>query len=65
MVLATLFVTLPLVAGQLIPVLEEMDLSQEEAARSLGATDMQVPLSMPIGSCPSDRHVPFGLPLRR
>jgi len=41
MVLATLFVTLPLVAGQLIPVLEEMDLSQEEAARSLGATDMQ------------------------
>lgn len=42
MALATMFVTLPFVVRELIPVLERMDLSQEEAARTLGANDFQV-----------------------
>lgn len=42
MALATLFVTLPFVVRELIPVLEAMDLSEEEAARTLGASDWQV-----------------------
>jgi len=42
MALATMFVTLPFVVRELIPILETMDLSQEEAARSLGANDWQV-----------------------
>jgi len=42
MALATMFVTLPFVARELIPILETMDMSQEEAARSLGANDWQV-----------------------
>lgn len=42
MVLATLFVTLPFVVRELMPILENMDLSQEEAARCLGADDWQV-----------------------
>ena len=42
MVLATLFVTLPFVAKELIPLLEEADLSDEEAARSLGANEFEV-----------------------
>ena len=42
MALATLFVTLPFVVRELIPILEAMDLSEEEAARTLGANDWQV-----------------------
>lgn len=37
MALATLFVTLPFVVRELIPVLEELDAAEEEAAASLGA----------------------------
>jgi sulfate transport system permease protein len=42
MVLATIFVTLPFVAREVIPVLEEMGPEQEEAARTLGASDWQI-----------------------
>jgi ABC-type sulfate transport system permease subunit len=42
MLLATLFVTLPFIVRELIPTLEQMDLAQEEAARSLGANPLQV-----------------------
>lgn len=42
MLLATMFVTLPFVIRELIPILENMDLSEEEAARCLGANDWQV-----------------------
>jgi sulfate/thiosulfate transport system permease protein len=42
MVLATAFVTLPFVAREVIPVLEEIGMDQEEAARTLGASDLQV-----------------------
>lgn len=41
MVLATVFVSLPLVVRELVPVLEEDGLDQEHAARSLGANAMQ------------------------
>ena len=41
MVLATLFVTLPFVARQVVPVLREFGLEQEEAARTLGANEWQ------------------------
>lgn len=40
--LATLFVTMPFVAREVIPVLEEMDRSQEEAARAMGANEFEV-----------------------
>ena len=33
MALATLFVTLPFVVRELLPILEQMDLAEEEAAR--------------------------------
>lgn len=42
MALATLFVTLPFVVRELIPILETMDLAEEEAARTMGASDWQV-----------------------
>ena len=42
MALATLFVTLPFVVRELIPVLEQMDPAEEEAARTLGASDWEV-----------------------
>jgi sulfate transport system permease protein len=42
MVLATAFVTLPFVAREVIPVLEEVGSDQEEAARTLGAKDWQI-----------------------
>jgi sulfate/thiosulfate transport system permease protein len=42
MVLATAFVTIPFVAREVIPVLEEIGSEQEEAARTLGASDWQV-----------------------
>ena len=42
MVLATMFVTMPFVARELVPLLEEQDLSEEEAARTLGASDWEV-----------------------
>lgn len=41
MVLATLFVSMPFVAREVIPVLEEMGPEQEEAARTLGANGWQ------------------------
>ncbi|WP_375430935.1 sulfate ABC transporter permease [uncultured Friedmanniella sp.] len=40
-VLATCFVSLPLVVRELIPVLEEIGLEQEQAGRALGATAWQ------------------------
>ena len=42
MIIATAFVTLPFVAREVIPVLEEAGADQEEAARTLGANDWQV-----------------------
>jgi sulfate transport system permease protein len=42
MVLATAFVTIPFVAREVIPVLEEVGTDQEEAARTLGANDWEV-----------------------
>jgi sulfate/thiosulfate transport system permease protein len=42
MILATIFVTLPFVAREVIPVLEEIGAEQEEAARTLGANDWQI-----------------------
>lgn len=42
MVIATIFVTLPFVAREVLPVLEEIGIEQEEAARILGANDWQV-----------------------
>lgn len=41
MVLATAFVTLPFVAREVIPVLEEVGTDQEEAAKTLGAKDWE------------------------
>ena len=41
MVIATAFVTLPFVAREVIPVLEEIGTEQEEAAKTLGANDWQ------------------------
>lgn len=41
MVLATMFVSLPLVIRELVPVLEEIGVDQELAARSLGANALQ------------------------
>lgn len=42
MVIATAFVTLPFVAREVIPVLEEAGTDQEEAAKTLGANDWQI-----------------------
>ena len=42
MAIATAFVTLPFVAREVIPVLEEVGPEQEEAARTLGAKDWQI-----------------------
>lgn len=41
MVMATAFVSLPLVIREVVPVLEEVGTEQEQAARSLGANAMQ------------------------
>jgi sulfate transport system permease protein len=41
MALATAFVSMPFVAREVIPVLEEAGVDQEEAARTLGANDWQ------------------------
>jgi sulfate transport system permease protein len=41
MVLVTIFVTLPFVAREVIPVLEAIGPEEEEAARILGASDWQ------------------------
>jgi sulfate transport system permease protein len=41
MVLATAFVSLPLVVRELVPVLEEIGVEQEQAAHSLGASALQ------------------------
>lgn len=40
-VLALLFVTLPIVVRAVEPVLAELDIAEEEAARTLGASDLQ------------------------
>ncbi len=42
MILATAFVTMPFVAREVIPVLEEAGADQEQAARTLGASDWQI-----------------------
>ncbi|MBD1849575.1 sulfate ABC transporter permease subunit CysW [Leptolyngbya sp. FACHB-711] len=42
MILATSFVSLPFVAREVIPVLEEVGPEQEEAAKTLGAKDWQI-----------------------
>ncbi|MGI0479781.1 sulfate ABC transporter permease subunit CysW [Geminocystis sp. CENA526] len=42
MTLATIFVTFPFVAREVIPVLEEVGTEQEQSARTLGANDWQV-----------------------
>jgi sulfate transport system permease protein len=42
MVLATAFVSMPFVAREVIPVLEEFGKDQEEAAKTLGAKDWQI-----------------------
>lgn len=42
MVLASSFITLPFVAREVIPVLEEAGSDQEEAAKTLGANDWQI-----------------------
>jgi sulfate transport system permease protein len=42
MILASAFITLPFVAREVIPVLEEAGSEQEEAARTLGAKDIQI-----------------------
>jgi sulfate/thiosulfate transport system permease protein len=42
MVLATAFVSMPFVAREIIPVLEEAGQDQEEAAKTLGASDWQI-----------------------
>ncbi|HAZ47795.1 MAG TPA: sulfate ABC transporter permease subunit CysW [Cyanobacteria bacterium UBA11369] len=42
MVLATAFVSMPFVAREVIPVLEEIGSDQEEAAKTLGAKDWQI-----------------------
>ncbi|MBW4562534.1 MAG: sulfate ABC transporter permease subunit CysW [Mojavia pulchra JT2-VF2] len=42
MILATAFVSMPFVAREVIPVLEEFGSDQEEAARTLGANDWQI-----------------------
>ena len=41
MVLATIFVSLPFVVREVVPVLREIGIEQEEAARTLGATSLQ------------------------
>jgi sulfate transport system permease protein len=41
MVMATIFVSLPLVVRELVPVLEEIGMEQEQAAKSLGANARQ------------------------
>jgi sulfate transport system permease protein len=42
MVLATAFITMPFVAREVIPVLDEVGFDQEECARTLGANDWQI-----------------------
>ncbi len=42
MVIATIFVTMPFIAREVIPVLEEMGPEPEDAARTLGANDWQI-----------------------
>jgi sulfate transport system permease protein len=42
MVLVTAFVSMPFVAREVIPILEEFGKDQEEAARTLGANDWQI-----------------------
>lgn len=41
-VLATAFATLPFIAKEVIPILEEIGTEQEEAARTLGASEWQI-----------------------
>ncbi|MHC5861981.1 sulfate ABC transporter permease subunit CysW [Nostoc sp.] len=50
MVLATTFVSMPFVAREVIPVLEEFGKDQEEAARTLGAKDWQIFLRVTLPS---------------
>jgi sulfate/thiosulfate transport system permease protein len=50
MVLATAFVSMPFVAREVIPVLEEFGKDQEEAAKTLGANDWQIFLRVTLPS---------------
>ncbi|QMS92131.1 sulfate ABC transporter permease subunit CysW [Nostoc edaphicum CCNP1411] len=50
MLLATAFVSMPFVAREVIPVLEEFGKDQEEAARTLGAKDWQIFLRVTLPS---------------
>ena len=56
MALATLFVTMPFVARELIPILEAMDMAQEEAARTLGASDFEVRPALAQGMLSTGRR---------
>jgi sulfate transport system permease protein len=47
MVLATMFVCIPFVAREVIPVLREIGTEQEQAARTLGASNWQIFRSSP------------------
>jgi sulfate transport system permease protein len=42
MLFATIFVSMPFIAREVIPILDEMGTDQEEAARTLGASDWQI-----------------------
>ena len=48
MILATAFVSMPFVVREVIPVLEESGTEQEEAARTLGASDWQIFWRVPL-----------------
>jgi sulfate transport system permease protein len=42
MVLATIFISLPFVAREIVPVLREIGIEQEQAAQTLGASPLQI-----------------------
>ena len=54
-VMATVFVSLPLVIREVVPVLEEIGIEQEQAARSLGASAIQTfrRITLPSSAGPS------------
>src|SRR5258706_4020911 len=63
MVLATMFVSLPLVVREVAPVLEEIGIEQEQAAWTLGANRLQ---TFPRGTLPAVRWaLAYGIVLTR